>query len=341
MRRSAFGILLILMAATLGIGAARAEAPVELIFAHTQRQSGGFDPVSIMAAQFKAAVETGSQGKVLVHIFPESSLGGNRDLARLVEKGVIHTALASPGGVAPSYPLIALTQIPFLFDSRKAAMAVYDGPFGQDLARDMESRTAFTVLGFGDPGGFHIITNSRRPVLLPADMKGLKIRAIPGFSSLDAMIKAAGAVPVKVGSREEFNALASGVADGQMLPPSQILGRHFDEVQRHATLTNHIYSPSVWLFNQAAFNALDADTQTLIRQAAAQAIAEGHRAAEAWESSEDGFGLLRSRMRIIQPTPAQKAEFLAAMQPVVKAELAASLGADGVEWMNRLMRSIP
>ena len=329
---------LILSAVTLlGAFSAKAQPVAEIYLAHTQSQITLDDPAGVMAADFKQRVEAATKGAVLVHIFPESRLGGNRELAKLVESNIVQTALVTAGGLVPQYPLIAATQLPFLIESRAAGRALYDGAFGQQLAADMEAKTGFVVLGFGEPGGLQIITNSQRPVVHPQDMAGLKIRSVPGLSSLDAMIRSLGGKAVKVSSREEYNALGSGVIDGQMLPSSVVLGRRFDEVQKYATLTYHLYSPYVWIFNGQAFNALSPDVQGVVRDAAKAGIAHGYEVARAWESSESGLPLLRRRMKVLDLSPSQRAEFAAITQPAVKADLAKTLGPDGQDWLERMI----
>ena len=208
---------------------------------------------------------------------------------------------------------------------------------GRTASSDMEAKTGFVILGFGEPGGLQIITNSKRPILHPQDMAGLKIRSVPGLGSLDAMIRSLEAKAVKVSSREEYNALGSGVVDGQMLPTSMVLGRRFDEVQKYATLTFHLYSPYVWLFNRHAFDALSPEHRALIRDSAKAAIAQGYEAARTWENSESGLRLLRQRMKVMDLSSSQRAEFAAITQPAVKADLMKTLGHDGQEWLERMI----
>lgn len=333
-------ILVLVAAVALGTCPAQAEPAVEIILAHGQSQNPPDDPVAVMAAEFKQRVEEASNGAVLVHIFPDSRLGGNRETAKLVERNVIQTALVTAGGLVPQYPLIAVTQFPFLIDNRAAGRALYDGPFGQQMAADMQAKTRFVILGFGEPGGLQIITNSQRPIIHPQDLSGLKIRSVPGFTSLDTMIRSLGAKPVKVSSREEYNALGSGVVDGQMVAANIVLAHRFDQVQTYATLTNHLYSPYIWIFNKDAFDALPPDTAALVRSAAKAAISRGYDVAQEWEASAHGMRALRLRLTVQDLSAAQRAEFAAVTQPAVKAELLTSLGPEGEDWINRLFAAV-
>lgn len=308
-----------------------AEAPrvTTIHLAHTQLQDPSQDTAAAIAAEFKREVEKRTGGAVRVAIFPQGQLGGNRDLGKLVDKGIIQTALVTVGGLAPRYPLIAAIQMPFALDSREAANRVFDGPFGQSLAANIEKQTGMAVLGFGDSGGFHILTNSRRPIHHPKDVQGLKLRTIPGLDTLNAMIKGMGGQPVKTSSREEFAALANGVIDGQMNPAPVIVTRRYDEVQRFATLTNHLYAPYIWLYGGRELAKLAPEHQQAVRAAARQAILAGRNAAKVLETSDKGLPTLRRRMQVTELAPEQRAEFRAATQPAVAEAIARSLGEEG------------
>lgn len=327
-------------ALTLALVAGRADAETAratIHLAHTQLQDPATDSTAATAAAFKAEVERRTGGAVVVAIFPEGQLGGNRDLTKLVDEGVVDTALVTVGGVAARYPLIAATQMPFALDSRAAAAKVFDGPFGLGLAADIEKRTGMAVLGFGDSGGFHILTNSRRPIHHPRDVQGLKLRTIPGLDTLNAMIKGMGGVPVKTSSREELTALASGVVDGQMNPAPVIVARRYDDVQHYATLTNHLYAPVVWLFNGKALAKLPPEHQQAVREAARSAILAGRAASQRQESSDGGLPTLRRRMQVTDLTPEERAAFRAATQPAVTTAIARSLGDEGTRLLNAFL----
>lgn len=314
----------------LSLASAKAAEPPRVIhLAHTQMQDPTKDTAAAMAAEFKREVERRTEGAVTVAIFPEGQLGGNRDLGKLVSAGTIQTAFVTVGGLAPHYPLIAAIQMPFALESGAMAARVFDGPFGLGLAADIEKKAGMAVLGFGDSGGFHILTNSRRPIHRPKDVAGLKLRTIPGLDTLDAMIKGMGGTPVKTSSREELTALANGILDGQMNPAPVIVTRRYDEVQKYATLTNHLYAPYVWLFNSQSLASLTPGQQSAVRTAAKQAIAVGRSAAKTMEASDKGLPTLRRRMEVVELTPDQRAEFRAATQPPVAAAIARSLGDDG------------
>lgn len=325
--------LLALMLLVLAALPATAAKTVRIFLAHAQRHEPEADTAAAAAEEFRQQVGTLSQGRLKVEILAEGVTGGNRDTTALVEKGVIHSALVTLGGVSPVYRPLSLLQIPYSFTSLEQAARVLDGPFGRRLGDDMAARTRLRLMGFVGPAGFHILTNSDRPVHDPDDMWGLRLRAIPGSKPLEAMIRAVGASPVRVSSREELAALATGVADGQMSPPAVVMVRGFDRVQRFATLTEHLYVPYVWVFNQAAFAALPPADAAIITQAVAAAKARAHTLALQLQASELGRGGLSKRMILAVPDAAGRAAFKRALRPPVEEAVVKEIGADGQRWL--------
>ncbi|MGE5517633.1 MAG: TRAP transporter substrate-binding protein DctP [Bacteroidota bacterium] len=310
--------------------------PVRIFLAHAQRHDPGGDTAAAAAEEFRTQVDALSHGRIKVEILAEGVTGGNRDTTALVEKGVIHTALVTLGGVTPVFKPLSVIQLPYAFASLDDAGRVLDGPFGRHLADEMAARTALRLIGFVDPPGFYILTNSDRPVRDPDEMWGLRLRAIPGSKPLEAMIRAVGATPVRVSSREELAALATGVVDGQMNPSAVVLTRGFDRVQRFATLTEHLYVPYVWVFNRAAFDALSPEDAAIVTQAVQAARHRAHAAASAM-AGQTG---LNKRMEVVPLNTAGRAAFRAALRPPVEAAIIDEIGPDGPSWMRDFQAAI-
>lgn len=318
----------------------RAEGPIQILLGHAQQQSPQDDTAAMAADVFRSQVAELSGGRIRVEILPNGILGGNRDTTALVEKGVIHSALVTLGGVTPIFAPLNLIQTPFAFHSLDHARAVLDGPFGLALAKGLREATSVSLLGFVDPDGFHVLTNSDRPVAGPEDMWGLRLRAIPGSVPLEAMIKSVGAKPVKVSSREEMSALSSGQVDGQMNSAAVLIARRMDGVQRYATMINHLYIPYVWIFNTKALEALSPGDADIIRAAAMTASARAHALALAFRSSDRGDAGLRRRLDVIVPSAAALAAFEAAMRPPVEQAIIETIGAGGPAWMERFREAL-
>ncbi|MBR9972188.1 TRAP transporter substrate-binding protein DctP [Magnetospirillum sulfuroxidans] len=335
----ALGRILCFAAALLAALPALAQ-PVQIFLAHAQPQNPENDPVAAVAEEFRRLLAEKSQGRLEVEIVAESLLGGNRDMTNLVAKGVIHSALVTVGGVTPLYPPLMTTQLPFAFNRVSDARNVLDGPFGQDMAADMAARTKLTLLGFADPGGFHVLTNFDRDIVTPDDMWGLRLRAIPGFAPLDAMITAVNARPVQVSSRDELAMLSAGAIDGQMSPSAVILARNFDMAQHHATLLDALYSPYVWLFNSAKLKALSAADAQAVREAASAALKKGRALVDTMDQSERGRSGLAKRMQVRTLSAAERQAFRQTMQPPVEEAIIQAL-ADDHAWMEKFKAALP
>ncbi|OAN54178.1 TRAP transporter substrate-binding protein DctP [Magnetospirillum moscoviense] len=332
--------LLLILAALLARPDHAGAAAVQILLGHPQQHLPKSDPVAATADFFRAEVKRLSAGRIAVEILSDGLVGGNRDMTGLVGKGTLHAAMTTIGGVSPLHPPIQVLYLPFAFDSIAQARRVLDGSFGRALAADMAATTKMRLLGFVDPGGFHILTNLDRDIRVPDDMWGLNVRAIPGFKPLEAMIRAAGARPMRVSSREEMIALATGAVDGQMSPAITVVSRNFDTVQGYATLTNHLYAPLVFLFHGPTLDALAPEDQALVRQAATAAIAHGRATADRLERSERGLMGLRKRMMVRTPTPEEQAAFRAVFRPPVEEAILEALGDQGEKWVGMFNQAI-
>lgn len=316
---------------------ARADDRIAVSLAHTQPQNAGIDPAAVVASVFKREVEAATAGRIQIDIFPDGQVGGNREMAGLVAEGVIDSALVTIGGMLPRYPLAGVLQMPFVVESTAAARDLYDGPFGQRLTADIEARTGMIVLGFADSGGLQVITNSQRPLRTAEDFKGLKIRSIQGGDVLDSLIRALGAVPVLVSSRDEMRALANGVVDGQMNTPTVLINRRYDLVQGFITQTNHLALPYVWLFNRRTFGSLSPPQQQALRASARQAVAASWAMTLAAEQSGRNQQILGRRMELTFLTPQQREALRAITQPKVREAILKSLGDEGRLWLEAFL----
>lgn len=307
---------------------------------HHLNNNDPFDnPTGAMATVFKSLVETGTNGEVEVQLFPNSQLGKDSEVIFQVKAGVIQSGIHSVGGTAAAYPLIGVLDVPFAYPNISSTYEVFDGPFGQQLAEDIHAKTGIKVLGFGDSGGFFALTNSRREVRSPEDMKGLKIRTM-GLDSHKAVIQSLGGQPAAIAWSEVYTALQTGVADGQMNPVPIISFAKFAEVQEYLTLTGHLFTPYVWTINDKFYNSLTPEQQEVINYAARSAITAGRGMARAIEASDRGLAQLQQSMKVYTPTAEEREAFRAASQPVVKQVIVDKYGEEGEALMNAFLAAL-
>lgn len=325
---------------TAGLLAAPAAYAEKVLKLHHLNNNDPFDnPTGAMASVFKSLVESGTNGDVKVQLFPNAQLGKDAAVLQQVKAGVVQSGIHSVGGFASAYPLIGVLDVPFAYPNISTTYEVFDGPFGKRLASDIEEKTDFKVLGFGDSGGFFAITNSKHEVRSPADMKGLKIRTM-GLDTHKAVIESLGGQPAAIAWSEVYTALQTGVADGQMNPIPIVSFAKFDEVQKYMTLTGHLFTPYVWVINDDFYNDLTAEEKSVVEYAARSAIVAGRGMARAIEASERGLPALEKTMQVYSPTPEEKEAFRATSQPMVKTMIVEKYGAEGEALMNAFLDAI-
>lgn len=318
-------------------GAALAQKVIKL---HHLNKDDPFDnSTGAMAQVFKSLVEAGTNGKVKVQTFPNSQLGKDNEVLQQVKDNVIQSGIFSVGGFAAMYPPIGVLDIPFAFPNISTTYAVLDGPFGQKLSADITKKTGFTVLGFGDSGGFFAFSNSKKPIKTPDDLKGLKIRTM-GLETHKRQVSALGGQPVAIAWAEVYTALQTGVADGQMNPIPIIAFAKFDEVQKYLTLSEHIFAPYVWVMNPEFYKSLSPQEMNVVNYAAKSAIVAGRGLARVIEASDRGLPALAKKMEVYALTAEEKAKFREVAVPAVKAYIKEALGPEGEQLMNDFLAAI-
>ena len=259
---------------------------------------------------FAKEVEKRTNGRYKIQNFYSGSLGGERESIEAVQLGTQELTLTSTGPVPNFVPEAKILDIPFLFRDKAHAHAVLDGPIGDEMLKLFEPK-GFKALAWAENGVRHM-TNNKRAVNGPDDLKGLKMRTMENPIHI-AAYKGFGIVPTPMAFPEVFTALQQGTVDGQENPLSVIMAAKFDQVQKHLTLTGHVYSPAVWLMNKAAFDKLSADD----KQAFIAAAKEGTKANRARVAEDDAKGVteLRSKGMNVIENP-DKAKFVAALTQV-------------------------
>lgn len=330
---AAAAAILILSAA----GAAHADKTIKL---HHLNNDDPFDNATgAMATVFKNLVESGTNGAVKVQTFPNGQLGKDAEVLQQVKAGVIQSGIHSVGGFASVYPMIGVLDVPFAFPNISVTYDVFDGPFGDRLAKDIEDKTGMAVLGFGDSGGFYDFTNSKRQIKSVKDMEGLKIRT-QGLDTHKTLVSSLGGQPVAIAWAEVYTALQTGVADGQMNPVPIIAFAKFDEVQKYLTLSEHLFSPYVWVMNKEFYEGLSDQEKAVVASAARSAIVAGRGLSRVIEASERGLPALSKSMEVYALTPEEKAAFRDVAAPAVKEVIVKTFGADGEEMMNAFLAAI-
>ena len=202
---------------------------------------------------FAREVEKRTNGRYKVQNFYSGALGAERESIEALQLGTLDLTMTSTGPVPNFVPEVAILDIPFLFRDYAHARAVLDGPIGQEMLGKFPPK-GMSALAWGE-NGFRHMTNSKRPVNAPDDLKGLKMRTMENPVHIQAY-KAFGIIPTPMAFTEVFTALQQGTVDGQENPLSVITAAKFDQVQKYLTLTGHVYSPALILMNKAQWDKL-------------------------------------------------------------------------------------
>ncbi len=261
--------------------------------------------VHYYAVTFKGLVEKATGKDIEITLFPNSQLGNEEQRMEQVMSGPMIN-VASYGGLQTVFPEMFATNIPFLFDSYKAAHRFFDESGFMDKARSaMRERTGIELLEVIEEGGFLAFT-CNKPVHSPADFKGLKYRAMD--ASQVAMYEAFGASGTPIPWTEVYLALKTGVADGQMNPPTYIIMGSLYEVQKHLTLANVQYSDQFLLINNELLASLSSEQREALKAAAHEATVKTREFVES--QVEDRIKFLESKgMTSYTPTAEEAAQF--------------------------------
>ena len=250
-------IIAVAMAAFAGPLAAQ----TEIKFGHVG------EPGSLFAASAeefakRANAKLGSKAKVVV--YGSSQLGGDKELLQKLKLGTVDMALPSTV-MSSEADLFGVFEMPYLVKDRKHMARIEKEVFWPKIAPEAEKK-GLKVLAVWENGYRHI-TNSKRPINVPGDLQGVKLR-VPEGKWRVKMFQTYGANPSPMKFSEVFTALQTGVMDGQENPFTQIYSAKFQEVQKFISLTGHVYTPAYVTVGTKKWGSLPADVRQVLEQVA-------------------------------------------------------------------------
>lgn len=248
--------------------AAPAQAQTVLKIGHVLAKGSHYD---VGANKFCEEIEKGTAGRYKCQVFPASALGGEREEIEAVQLGTQDLVLTSTGPVGNFVPEIKIVDVPFLFRDYDHARKVLDGKIGQDMLTKFQAH-GLVALAWSE-NGFRHMTNNKRPIVNASDAAGLKMRTMENKVHMEGY-RTFGILPTPMAFPEVFGALQQGVVDGQENPIPVILASKFSQVQKHLSLTGHVYSPALLLTSPRVWNKLsDADKAVFTSAAKASVVA--------------------------------------------------------------------
>lgn len=229
----------------------------------------------------KDEVAKRTDGRYRLQEFPSGALGGEREMVEGAQLGTLDLVLTSTGPVTNFVPEVGILDLPFLFRDADHAHQTLDSKVGQDLLAKFPSH-GLVGLAWTDQS-FRHLTNSKRPIVTPDDVKNLKVRTMENPVHIHAF-RTIGANPTPMAFPEVFGALQQGAIDGQEQAIAGSASTKMSQVQKYLSLTGHFFSPAVFIMSPKAFNKLsDADKKNFLDagKAASMAMREYMRKADA------------------------------------------------------------
>ncbi|MBW2146989.1 MAG: TRAP transporter substrate-binding protein [Deltaproteobacteria bacterium] len=269
-------------------------------------------PYHIGAVRFQEAAAARSDGELKIEIFPNFQLGSEQEQYKACQMGTQDIALGAINNAAPFWPPFNVFIMPYLFRSLEHAWAVADGPVGKELKEKFLKNTGLRTIALFDLG-FRSLSNSKRPITKPADLKGVLFR-VPKNPVMVETTKAMGADAIPMAWSEVFNALKQGVVDGQDTPPAVTLSMKFYEArQKYYSLTKHFYAYAITLMSEKKYQSLPPHIQKALDLAARDA--ELYQRGYSVRFTEGSIAALEAHGMKVNDIPDRSA-FVKAVEPV-------------------------
>lgn len=268
-------------------------------------------PGSLFAAsadEFARIANAKLGDKAEVVVFGSSQLGKDKELLQKLKLGQVHFSL--PSSVMSSVSdEFGVFEMPYIIKDR-GHMKRVEGAIMDSVLQPAANAKGYKILALWE-NGFRHITNNTRPINVPADLAGVKLRTPKGAWRVK-MFKLYGANPTPMSFSEVFTALQTGVIDGQENPYAQIWSAKFQEVQKYLSITGHVYTPAYVLTSEKHFAKLPQDVQDALTEAAQETQAYVYSTAAMLETDL----LTKLKDGGITVNNADKAAFVAASKPI-------------------------
>jgi C4-dicarboxylate-binding protein DctP len=316
------------LTAPFGVSNALAQAPIVIKFSHVVAKD---TPKGKAAEKFRELAEAATKGRVKVEVYPNSTLYKDKEELEALQLGAVQMLAPSLAKFGPlGVKEFELFDLPYIFPDKAALDRVTDGPIGRDLLKKLESK-GLLGLAYWD-NGFKMMS-ANRPLHVPADVKGLKMR-IQASKVLDEQMRTLGANPQVMAFSEVYQALQTGVVDGTENPPSNLYTQKMHEVQKHLTATHHGYIGYAVIVNKKFWDKLPADIRTQLEGAMREATVYGDKIAQQENDAALEAVKKSGKTTVYVPTEAEKAEWRKALLPVQQ-KMAGRIGKDLIDAVNK------
>lgn len=226
---------------------------------------------------FKELVEEKSDGRIEVDIFHNLTIGTPRDLIEGAQMNTVQMFDCSIAAYEPFTDLASPLSLPFFFPNREAAFKFVDGEMGQELAEAIAEETGVRIVGWHE-NGFRQLTNSKKEVSTPDDLKGLKIRVMDSPLYIK-LFESMGALATPMASAEMFTAMQQGTVDGQDNPIAVVESWRFYEVQNYMSDLNHTFDFLTYSVSEEFYKSLPEDLRQIFDECMVEAVSNSRQLA--------------------------------------------------------------
>jgi C4-dicarboxylate-binding protein DctP len=307
------------IAALALVGGASAQSPIVIKFSHVVASD---TPKGKAAEKFKELAEKYADGKVKVEVYPNSTLYKDKEELEALQLGAVQMLAPSNSKFGPiGVREFEVFDLPYILPDLATLRKVTDGPLGTRLLKLLEPK-GMTGLAYWD-NGFKQMTANRK-LIAPSDYKGMKFR-IQSSKVIEAQFRTLGAIPQVMAFSEVYQALQTGVVDGQENTWSNIYTQKMHEVQKYATITNHGYIGYVVVANKKFWEGMPGDIRAACEKALKEATEYGN--GQSAKENDDALADIKKsgKTEILNLTAEQDAAMRKAMMPVYK-EVASRVG---------------
>jgi TRAP-type transport system periplasmic protein len=304
--RAALVRLAVAACALFALGsAAPALAQIEVKLGHVGEPGSLFQKSADEYAK-RANAKLGGKAKVVT--FGSSQLGGDSEMIQKLKLGTLDMALPSTV-MSSQVDLFGVFEMPYIVKNRGHMAKIEQEIFWAKLAPEAEKK-GLKVLAVWENGERHI-TNNKRPIKVPADLAGIKLR-VPEGKWRVKMFQAYGANPSPMKFSELFTALQTGVMDGQENPFTQIYSAKLQEVQKYLSLSGHVYTPAYLTVGKTKWESLPPDVRKILEDTAKETQAYVYEQA----AKDDADLLGKIKAAGVQVNDVDKDAFIAASKPI-------------------------
>src|ERR1700754_4781649 len=293
-------------------GSASAQSPIIIKFSHVVAAN---TPKGKAADKFKELAEKYTNGRVKVEVYPNSQLYKDKEELEALQLGAVQMLAPSNSKFGPiGIKEFEVFDLPYILPDLKTLRKVTDGPLGGRLLKLLDSKGMTGLAYWGN--GFKQMSANRK-LVAPADYKGLKFR-IQSSKVLEAQFRTLGAIPQVMAFSDVYQALQTGVVDGQENTWSNIYTQKMHEVQKYITETNHGYIGYVVVVNKKFWDGLPADVRAGCEKAMQEATDYGN--SQSAKENNDALEAIKKsgKTEVVTLTQEQDEAMRKAMMPVYK-----------------------